>query len=104
MISSAVEKRLALDEQRSGALSDESCECIVDVAVVACIEDKNLLPPSARSGLQVSRITFSERCLRIDKKSNQCRRGNHLVQQLQLLWRQGIGQDGHAGEIAVRPA
>src|SRR5215831_15100979 len=54
MISSAVEKRLALDEQCSGALSDESCECIVDVAVVACIEDKNLLPPSARSGLQVA--------------------------------------------------
>src|SRR5262245_47023351 len=102
-IGPAVEKRIALDEQRSGALLDESRECVVDIAVVAGIKYENLLARSAGSGLQVSRIRFSNRVLRIDEKSDQRRRGNHLLQQLQLLWRERIGEDRHAGEIAVRP-
>src|SRR5262249_3901333 len=99
----AVEKRVALDEQRSGALLDESYERVVDVAVVAGMKYKNLLARRAGSGLQVSRIRFSNRVLWIDEKRDQRRRGNHLLQQLQLLWRQGIGEDRHAGAIAVRP-
>src|SRR5262249_56897260 len=73
------------------------------VAVVAGMKYKNLLARRAGSGLQVSRIRFSNRVLWIDEKSDQRSRGNHLLQQLQLLWRQGIGEDRHAGEIAVRP-
>src|SRR5262249_60874689 len=86
----AVEKRIALDEQRSGALLNESRECVVDVAVVAGIKHENLLARSAGSGLQVFRIRFSNRVLRIDKKSDQRGRGDHLLQQLQLLWRERI--------------
>src|SRR5262245_18926600 len=99
----AVEKRIALDQQRSGALLDESRKCVVDVAVVTGIKYENLLARRAGSGLQVFRIRFSNRVLRIDEKSDQHSRGNHLLQQLQLLWRERIGEDRHAGEMAVRP-
>ena len=47
----AVEKRVALDQQRPRVLLDQSCERIVEITVVAGIDDENLLPCRAGSVL-----------------------------------------------------
>ena len=98
-----VQERAGTDEQRTSPALDERCKGCLDVAVVADIENDELLPDRLRRGLHVSSLRLGFRSVRVHEHGNCRRPGHDLAQQLQSLRPQHAGKKDHAGDVAARP-
>ena len=70
----------------------------------ARVQDMELHPENAGRRLQAFRLGPGIGARRIDKRANDSRRGNQLVQQLKPLWLYLHVQRRYAGKVATWPA
>ena len=99
----AVEVRIAGDVKRSGPLLDEVCEGRVDLAFAAGSKHDELQPSAPRRHLRLVQLQLGIRIVRVHEHGDDGGIGNELVQQLQSLRREQIGEEGDARDIAARP-
>ena len=99
----AAEVRIAADEERSGPLLDQACEGRVDLAFGAGSQHDELQPERARRSLGLIQFQLGIRIVRVHQHGDDRGVGNELVQQLQSLRREQIGEESDARDIAARP-
>src|SRR2546430_2088053 len=95
------EVRIAGDVKGSGPLLDEVCECRVDLAFGAGAKHNELQTERSRRGLGLIELQLGIRIVRIEEHSDDAGVGNDLVQQLQSLRREQIGEEGYTRDIAA---
>src|SRR5262249_56006494 len=97
-------KAVATDEEGIRPLAPKSCESRIDVAAGAGIEDLDLQPHCASSGLRVVQCGLGIYCIsRIDEHGQPSRSGHQFTQQLQPLCHQLSSEKIYSCQIAARP-
>ena len=80
------EEWIGHDHEPTGSQFNQGCECSLDLACAACMEDMELQPEGARRCLHGSRRRLSNTGIgRVDEQGHVRRAGHHLMQHLEQL-------------------
>src|SRR5262249_12263648 len=94
---------IAGNYERARLELDYLCEDFIEVTFCAGTQHTELQPEGMSRCLQLLRVGFGKTGVGwIDEQGHDARRGDQLVQQLQLFWRDLYVRLGHARDIAAR--
>ena len=89
------------DQERTCPLLDKRCKDGIEVAFMACIEDKNFLPERASGHLHVCQLSLSLRTAWVHETGDKAHLWNQLAQHFQALCGQRSRQNIHACDVAA---
>src|SRR6476660_6768186 len=100
----ASEERITANHEPAHSQLDELCEDAIEFPFGACIQNMELQSEGTSRCLQHLCVALGKSGMGwVDEQGHDARRGDQLVQQLQLLRRYLHGRLGRARDVAARP-